>query len=97
MVTCRHVDTIDFDAVPSAEGCQDCLASGGRWVHLRLREQCGHVGCCGSSPNRHATGHSHSTGHPIVRSFEPGEEWFYCYADSLLFEIASAPPAMSHP
>lgn len=64
-----------------AEGCVDCLATGGRWVHLRVCLSCGHVGCCDSSPNRHATGHFRSTGHPIITSAEPGESWVWCYVD----------------
>ena len=79
-MACTHLDRIQ-DVTPSAEGCEDCLASGGRWVHLRLCLSCGHVGCCDSSPNKHATAHSAATAHPIVQSFEPGEEWRWCYVD----------------
>src|SRR6202044_1346338 len=64
---------------PSAEGCEDCLKIGGEWVHLRLCLTCGHVGCCDDSPNRHATAHFHATRHPIIQSFEPGEDWRWCY------------------
>lgn len=95
--TCTHLDSIDPDAVPSAQGCEDCLASGGRWVHLRMCSSCGHVGCCDSSPGKHATAHHGATEHPLVRSFEPGEEWFWCYPDELVFELDGAPPAPSHP
>ena len=63
------------------EGCAECLATGSPWVHLRLCLTCGHVGCCDSSPNRHARLHAHAVGHPIVRSFEPGEDWRWCYVD----------------
>lgn len=77
---CTHVDQIR-DVEPRASGCEECLRTGDRWVHLRLCLSCGHVGCCDSSPNRHATKHHGSTGHPIVRSFEPGEDWMYCYVD----------------
>ncbi len=63
----------------SAKGCEDCLKIGARWVHLRLCLSCGRVGCCDSSPNRHATKHFHGTKHPIVQSFEPGEDWRWCY------------------
>jgi uncharacterized UBP type Zn finger protein len=66
---------------PSGHGCEECLASGGEWVHLRLCLTCGHVGCCDSSPGRHATQHFHETHHPVIRSFEPGEDWAYCFAD----------------
>lgn len=96
--TCGHVST-DTDAAPSARtpaGCEECLAAGGRWVHLRLCIECGHVGCCDSSPARHATAHHHATGHPLVRSFEPGENWWWCYEDEVLFEVPDAPPAPSH-
>jgi uncharacterized UBP type Zn finger protein len=69
------------DVTPSAKGCEDCLKIGAQWVHLRLCLICGHVGCCDSSPNRHATKHFHATKHPIVRSFEPGETWRWCFVD----------------
>jgi len=93
---CEHLDTVEEDLVPSAEGCEDCLASGGRWVHLRMCQQCGHVGCCDSSPNRHATAHWRESGHPVIRSFEPGEDWWWCYSDELMFEVHGAPSAPSH-
>jgi hypothetical protein len=86
---CTHLDQI-ADVVPdSTEGCSDCLKIGGRWVHLRLCMICGHVACCDNSPNRHATAHFHATGHPIIRSFEPGEDWYWCYVDELMFGLAS--------
>ena len=78
MAECTHVETIDFGATPSSEGCEDCLKSGGRWVHLRMCETCGHVGCCDASPNKHATAHYRDSGHPVIRSYEPGEDWFWC-------------------
>ena len=65
------------------KGCEECLASGDTWVHLRLCLECGHVGCCDSSKNKHATKHFHQTKHPIVRSFEPGEDWRWCYVDEV--------------
>jgi uncharacterized UBP type Zn finger protein len=83
--TCEHLDQIQ-DVTPSAEGCEDCLRAGGHWAHLRLCLTCGHVGCCDSSPNKHATKHYRATKHPMVRSFEPGEDWMWCYADELLIE-----------
>jgi uncharacterized UBP type Zn finger protein len=67
------------DVTPSGSGCVECLKAGSRWVHLRLCLSCGHVGCCDDSPNRHARRHFHDTGHPIIRSFEPGESWRWCY------------------
>jgi len=94
--TCTHLDDIDAVAPSTAEGCEDCLAMGGRWVHLRVCQTCGHVGCCDSSPNRHATAHLHATAHPLVRSFEPGEDWWWCYVDELLFDVEGAPPSPSH-
>jgi len=94
--TCSHLGTVE-DVTPSSNGCEDCLRTGGRWVHLRMCMRCGHVGCCDNSPNRHATAHwrSHHD-HPLIRSFEPGEDWWWCYADELFFELADAPPALSH-
>jgi uncharacterized UBP type Zn finger protein len=74
------------EVTPSARGCEDCLKTGDTWLHLRLCETCGHVGCCDSSPNRHATRHFRATGHPVIKSFEPGEEWGYCYVDDLFVE-----------
>lgn len=95
--TCTHLDSI-ADPIPGAPGCEDCLAAGMRnWVHLRVCQTCGHVGCCDSSPGKHATKHFRATGEPIVRSYEPGEEWYWCYVDDLAFELEGAPPAPSHP
>ena len=88
MSTCAHLDQIDLVELPAeVAGCEECLASGDRWVHLRMCQTCGHIGCCDSSPNRHATAHFDSTGHPIVRSAEPGEDWSWCYADELMFRL----------
>ena len=86
MPDCRHAKTIR-KVMPSALGCEECLKIGSPWVHLRLCRACGHVGCCDESPNRHATKHAHATGHPIVRSRQPGESWFYCYPDDFLFSL----------
>jgi hypothetical protein len=72
-------DPIDPTVSPSGTGCADCEAAGGWWVHLRRCAQCGHVGCCDSSPEQHASKHAATTGHPIVQSFEPGENWFWDY------------------
>ena len=85
MQYCEHIKEIR-KVTPSAEGCEDCLKIGGRWVHLRMCESCGHVGCCDNSPNRHATKHYNATQHPIVKSVEPGEEWGYCYPDDIFYE-----------
>jgi uncharacterized UBP type Zn finger protein len=79
---CAHTDMIRIQQVERpAAGCEECLKTGGRWVHLRKCLTCGEVGCCDSSPNRHATKHFQATGHPIVTSMEPGETWVWCYAD----------------
>ncbi len=85
MQNCEHLTEIR-PVTPSAEGCEDCLKMGTRWVHLRLCRICGHVGCCDSSRMKHATAHFAETGHPIISSFEPGEEWGFCYPDELFFE-----------
>lgn len=82
---CEHIAAI-LPVEPSARGCENCLKIGGTWVHLRLCESCGHVGCCDNSVNRHATKHHNTSRHPIIRSFEPGEVWGYCYIDDLFFE-----------
>ena len=81
--TCPHVAQFEKKVHPHSKGCEDCLKIGGTWVHLRLCLECGHVGCCDSSPNRHARAHFESTGHPIIRSFEPGESWRWCYIDEI--------------
>ena len=78
---CGHVPA--DDAEPGSGGCEDCLRIGGEWFHLRLCLTCGHVGCCDRSPSQHASAHYHSTGHPVIRSFEPGESWTWCYADEI--------------
>ncbi len=79
---CSHLATI-ADVRPSADGCEECLKTGDAWVHLRLCLECGHVGCCDSSQNTHATKHFHAAGHPIIRSIEPGEAWKWCYIDEI--------------
>lgn len=77
---CSHLSSIR-PVTPSAEGCEECLASGEQWVHLRICLTCGHVGCCDQSKNRHARRHFQATGHPIMASLEPGESWRWCYVD----------------
>ena len=85
-VQCSHLETIEVrELPPHIEGCEECLATGGVWVHLRMCQQCGHIGCCDSSPNKHASAHARETTHPIVRSAEPGEDWSYCYVDDVAF------------
>jgi uncharacterized UBP type Zn finger protein len=83
---CQHITQVK-DVQPHSRGCEECLKMGSRWVHLRLCRTCGHVGCCDSSPNRHATQHFHATKHPIVSSFEPGEDWSWCYVDEMEVDV----------
>lgn len=80
---CTHLDQIKLEHT-SKSGCEECLATGDTWVHLRLCLTCGHVGCCDSSRNKHATKHFHATNHPLVRSIEPGEAWVWCYVDNMM-------------
>jgi hypothetical protein len=81
---CSHLGGILFTELPETiAGCEECLASGGRWVHLRMCQTCRHIGCCDGSPNRHASAHARIAGHPIIRSAEPGEDWSYCYIDDI--------------
>lgn len=82
---CTHLDAI-HDVSPNTNGCEECLKLGDRWVHLRMCMTCGHVGCCDSSENKHATGHFHATQHPVMRSIEPGESWYWCYVDNVMFD-----------
>ncbi|MEV7731302.1 UBP-type zinc finger domain-containing protein [Streptomyces sp. NPDC088921] len=89
---------IDPSVPPSGDGCVECDAAGGWWFHLRRCAQCGHVGCCDSSPGQHATGHFRDSGHPLVRSFEPGEEWFWNFETNEMFEAGPELAApVSHP
>jgi len=90
MAVCAHVRLIKVVA-PSADGCEDCLRIGGSGLHLRLCMTCGHVGCCDSSPNKHATAHFRKTGHPIIKSFEPGEDWGWCYVDETDLDASGWP------
>ncbi len=84
-IACSHLDTVR-PVAPHSQGCQECLEMGDTWVHLRMCLKCGHVGCCDSSKNKHATKHFHATAHPIVTSREPGEHWKYCYVDEIVWE-----------
>jgi uncharacterized UBP type Zn finger protein len=84
MTRCTHLDTVSVTELPDAvEGCEECLEAGDGWVHLRICLECGKVGCCDSSPNRHASAHAAESGHPLIRSLEPGEEWSYCFVDDI--------------
>jgi hypothetical protein len=86
-VVCAHLDQVEVLEPPHIAGCEECLKIGGRWLHLRLCQTCGQVGCCDSSPNKHASRHAHEAGHPIVRSVEPGENWSWCYVDEVMFVL----------
>ncbi len=88
MAECAHLDSVAVTEVPGEiAGCEDCLVEGTRWVHLRMCQSCGHIGCCDNSPRRHATAHHNATGHPLIRSAEPGEDWSWCYVDELMLHL----------
>lgn len=82
---CEHAASVRPDVTTAAAGCEECLALGDTWVHLRICMKCGHVGCCDSSKNRHATKHYRTTDHPVIRSYQQGEDWAWCYPDELAF------------
>ncbi|MDQ6884746.1 MAG: UBP-type zinc finger domain-containing protein [Candidatus Dormibacteraeota bacterium] len=84
---CTHLDRI-MNPTPHSTGCEECLEIGATWVHLRLCETCGHVGCCDSSRHKHATKHFKASHHPVIKSFQPGEDWMYCYIDNVMLEDA---------
>lgn len=87
------MDQIDISVSPSSTvGCSECLETGDRWLHLRLCMSCGAVGCCDSSPNRHASKHAASAAHPVAASFEPQEDWLWCYVDEVAFALAGYTP-----
>jgi uncharacterized UBP type Zn finger protein len=88
---CSHLDRINPNLRPSARACEDCLARGDRWVHLRMCLTCGKVGCCDDSRNKHASKHAAAVGHPVIRSIEPGEDWAWCYVDELFIEPVPEP------
>ncbi len=88
MSGCSHLDTITvFELPESVTGCEDCLREGSVWMHLRICLSCGHVGCCDDSPNKHASAHHHDSGHALIRSLEPGEDWSWCFEDELAMRI----------
>ena len=89
---CTHLEQARDVEPESRDSCPECVALGDPWVHLRECATCGHVGCCDSSKNRHATAHHHASGHPLVRSLEPGEAWWWCYDDQVAFEVRGVPP-----
>jgi Zn-finger in ubiquitin-hydrolases and other protein len=90
-------DRIDPAAEPSGSGCARCLADGGWWLHLRRCAKCGNIGCCDASPSQHASLHAHEDGHDVIRSFEPGEEWFWDYASQEFSEGPRLAPPEHHP
>ena len=83
---CSHLNFVVTDS-PNTAGCEECLAAGDTWLHLRLCRTCGHVGCCDDSKNRHATKHFRETQHPIMTSLEPGEDWTWCFVDEMVMEL----------
>ena len=86
MASCTHLSQIKNVTPRTPKGCEECLKTGMRWVHLRLCLSCGHVGCCDNSIGKHATAHFHGSKHAIIRSFEPGEDWKWCYVDQIVVE-----------
>ena len=96
-MTSSNDGAIDPKSKPSGTGCVECLASNGWWLHLRRCAECGHIGCCDTSPSQHATKHSEQSGHPVIASFEPGEQWFYDYRTEEFIEGPSLAAPHSHP
>ena len=92
-----HVEGINAAVKPSGTGCVECLEDRGWWLHLRRCAECGHIGCCDNSPKRHATAHFHETRHPVIASFEPGEDWFYSYKTGDFFDGPPLAAPHSHP
>jgi uncharacterized UBP type Zn finger protein len=89
MAGCGHLDQIRVTQLPEAvAGCEECLAVGSPWLHLRICLECGKVGCCDDSPNRHARAHAHGSGHPLIRSLEPGETWSWCFLDEVALLVS---------
>lgn len=98
-MACTHLQSFsrsrEAAVTPGSQGCEECLRTGQRWVQLRLCMTCGHVGCCDSSPGRHATGHFHATQHPVMKAFEPGQSWAWCYVDEEMVGSIQAFPQES--
>jgi uncharacterized UBP type Zn finger protein len=98
MPDCAHLASVQITELPeSIDGCEECLQSGDKWCHLRICLSCGHVGCCDSSPNRHATKHADATGHAIMRSVQPGEDWAWCYVDRMMMRVPQVTGAPAIP
>lgn len=90
MAACDHLDSIVITELPEeVAGCEDCLPIGAPWLHLRICLGCGHVGCCDSSPNHHASTHASESDHPIIRSLQPGEDWCWCFIDEVMMRISA--------
>ena len=90
MADCTHLEHVKVTELPpTVAGCEDCLKTGDPWLHLRICLECGHVGCCDDSPNRHAGRHAREEGHPLIRSLEPGETWSWCFVDEVGLDIPS--------
>lgn len=87
-LSCTHFEQVHDVTPQTPQGCEECLKTGGRWVHLRLCLICGHVGCCDESPGKHATKHFDQSGHPIMQSMEPREDWGWCYVDNIMVQPA---------
>ncbi|MGW8885782.1 UBP-type zinc finger domain-containing protein [Streptomyces sp. NPDC055749] len=90
---CEHLDQVQPVTPDSPDSCPECVAQGDTWVHLRQCQNCGMIRCCDSSKNKHASAHFAADGHPLIRSYEPGEGWWWCYVDQVSFEIEGVPPA----
>ena len=98
MAVCTHLDEVRLRVLPAAvDGCEECLATGGVWLHLRICLCCGHVGCCDDSPNRHASAHGRRPGHAIMRSIEPGEDWAWCFIDQVAMRIPEVQGSVAIP
>jgi hypothetical protein len=87
VATCTHLGQVLVERPDQVAGCEECLTTGGQWVHLRVCRSCGLIGCCDSSPNQHASKHAAASGHPIASSVEPGEDWSWCYVDELALVV----------
>jgi len=85
-MACDHIDAISKVRLPERRECEECVRIGSGWVHLRICQECGATRCCDDSPNRHATAHAKATGHPVIASAEPLEQWLYCYPDDAFVE-----------
>ena len=97
-VACSHLDHVEVTELPPyVAGCEDCLLTGSQWVHLRICLECGRVGCCDDSPGRHASTHAETSGHPLIRSLQPGEEWSWCFVDQVALLIPEVKGTTSIP